>query len=126
MFYVPSGTFHIQNLHILLTYYFNRTVSPIKAQRIQGPGVPEVTGADPAAPETVLATGNATLTTAAQGAGNSSELTNKEAERALMGVKAKLASDLSVERHVNDLIQTATNPENLARMFPGELKCGIR
>jgi ataxia telangiectasia mutated family protein len=62
---------------------------------------------------------------------------NKEAARALLGyflfyvayqtkmliksirVQKKLLSNVSVECQVNDLIQTAMDPKNLARMFPG-------
>ncbi|KAJ3371019.1 hypothetical protein GGF31_003749 [Allomyces arbusculus] len=44
---------------------------------------------------------------------------NKEAERALLGVRRKLDDRVSVECMVNDLIQTATNPENLASLFSG-------
>jgi hypothetical protein len=44
---------------------------------------------------------------------------NEEADRALFGVKKKLTSNLSVETHVSSLIQAATNPNNLSRMFPG-------
>lgn len=44
---------------------------------------------------------------------------NKEAERALLGVQKKLSSALSVEYQVNELIQSAVDPRNLSKMFPG-------
>ncbi|KNE54393.1 hypothetical protein AMAG_17666 [Allomyces macrogynus ATCC 38327] len=44
---------------------------------------------------------------------------NEEAERALLGVRRKLDDRVSVECVVNDLIQTATNAENLASLFSG-------
>ncbi|KAJ1969833.1 Serine/threonine-protein kinase tel1 [Dispira parvispora] len=44
---------------------------------------------------------------------------NPEAERAILNVKRRLVKDLSVECQVNELVQTATDPQYLARMFPG-------
>jgi ataxia telangiectasia mutated family protein len=45
---------------------------------------------------------------------------NTDAERALHGVKSKLSIGLSVESHVNELIQEATSIDNLAVLFPGK------
>jgi ataxia telangiectasia mutated family protein len=44
---------------------------------------------------------------------------NREAERALLGVRRKLDAHVNVACQVNDLIQEATNIYNLASMFPG-------
>ncbi|KAJ3289201.1 hypothetical protein HK104_007669 [Borealophlyctis nickersoniae] len=44
---------------------------------------------------------------------------NKEAERALLDVRKKLSSPLSVEYQVNELIQSAMDPRNLCKLFPG-------
>ena len=41
------------------------------------------------------------------------------AERAISSVMAKLSASLSVEYTVNDLIQQATNPDNLGTIFHG-------
>ncbi|KAI8802562.1 hypothetical protein BJ742DRAFT_684019 [Cladochytrium replicatum] len=44
---------------------------------------------------------------------------NREAERALLGVRQKLQDTLSVECKVNELVTTAMDERNLSRMFPG-------
>ncbi|KAI8822887.1 uncharacterized protein EV422DRAFT_522547 [Fimicolochytrium jonesii] len=44
---------------------------------------------------------------------------NKEAERALFVLRKKLSASVSVECQINELIQTAMDPKNLCRMFPG-------
>ncbi|KAI9361591.1 hypothetical protein DFJ73DRAFT_655641 [Zopfochytrium polystomum] len=44
---------------------------------------------------------------------------NQDAERALIGVRRKLAASLSVECQVSELVQVASDPANLARMYPG-------
>ncbi|KAJ1551078.1 hypothetical protein HK096_003275, partial [Nowakowskiella sp. JEL0078] len=44
---------------------------------------------------------------------------NKEAERALLGIRKKLENNVSVKCQVNELIQIARDHKNLCRMFPG-------
>lgn len=44
---------------------------------------------------------------------------NEEADRALFGVRKKLNSSLSVPCHVSELINSAIDPLNLSRMYPG-------
>lgn len=44
---------------------------------------------------------------------------NEEADRALFGVRKKLTTNLSVECHVSELINAASDPSNLSRMYPG-------
>ena len=48
-----------------------------------------------------------------------SAIGNKEAARALLGVQKKLLATSSVECQINELIQLATDPKNLSRMFSG-------
>ena len=44
---------------------------------------------------------------------------NKDADRALLGVRTKLSTDVSVECQVNELIAEASSKEHLAQMFHG-------
>ncbi|KAG5460219.1 MAG: kinase-like domain-containing protein [Olpidium bornovanus] len=83
------------------------TLSPLKAKRIQERSS-GTAGADADQP-----------TPASDAARGGKEEVNKEAERALRLVKNRLANDASVECQVNELIETATNEDNLCRMFPG-------
>ena len=48
------------------------------------------------------------------------------ADRAINSVSYKLDATLSVEYTVNELINAARDPANLARIFPGELlQCNL-
>ncbi|KAJ3326194.1 hypothetical protein HDV06_000070 [Boothiomyces sp. JEL0866] len=44
---------------------------------------------------------------------------NEEADIALFGVRKKLSSNLSVECQVEELVNSAMDPNNLCRMYPG-------
>ncbi|ORZ38904.1 kinase-like domain-containing protein [Catenaria anguillulae PL171] len=57
--------------------------------------------------------------TPSQPATDEEAVTNKEAERALAGVRRKLGHRDSVECQVSELIQEATSKENLAVLFQG-------
>lgn len=73
-----------------------RTISPFRTQQNQGDGIFEMEvpkGAD--------------------------LMGNKEAARALLMVQKKLSAELSVEFKVNELLQQAMDPKNLALLFPG-------
>ena len=48
-----------------------------------------------------------------------SDTTHEAADRALSAVARKLDKSLSVEYTVNELITEASDPDNLALMFPG-------
>ncbi|OLY81988.1 Serine-protein kinase ATM [Smittium mucronatum] len=50
---------------------------------------------------------------------NDYDESNREAERAIYSVSKRLSSELSVDCVVNELIQDATDPNNLSRMFSG-------
>ena len=57
-------------------------------------------------------------------AGDSQDNVNKVAERVLLRLKQKLQGtedgvQLSISGQVNHLIQEATDPKNLCRLFPG-------
>jgi ataxia telangiectasia mutated family protein len=47
-----------------------------------------------------------------------------KADRTLSRINQKLRDDLSVEYRVNQLVQQARDPENLARIYHGELPVG--
>ncbi|KAJ3088640.1 hypothetical protein HK102_008284 [Quaeritorhiza haematococci] len=53
------------------------------------------------------------------GGKSSADEANKEAERAMLNVRKKLLGTMSVQCQVSELIQTAMDEKNLARMFPG-------
>ena len=48
----------------------------------------------------------------------------EKADRVLSRIRQKLRGDLSVEYTVNQLTQEARDPENLAKIFVGELSTG--
>ncbi|KAJ1675158.1 hypothetical protein EV182_001817, partial [Spiromyces aspiralis] len=48
---------------------------------------------------------------------SAADLSNKDAERAIIQVTTRLQATISPEGQVNELIQAATDPENLCRMF---------
>lgn len=50
---------------------------------------------------------------------NNEPQNNKEAERAIMGVMERLEHTLSVGSLINELINNATDPENLCLMYAG-------
>lgn len=50
----------------------------------------------------------------------------EKAERVLSRIREKLGKELSVEYTVNMLIQEARNPENLAKIYVGELTDNVR
>ena len=96
------------------------TLSPLKAmhlQRRQEP-VEESTSFFDGGGETNNST------TASGAAGKETESTNKMAERVLLRLQEKLEGiedgvPLSISGQVNHLIQEATDPDNLCRLFPG-------
>jgi phosphatidylinositol kinase/protein kinase (PI-3 family) len=81
------------SFQLLMLLIFSRRLSPSKARRIQP----------------------------SEAAVESSDIinTNRDANRALLNVRSKLAANLSVESRVNELIQEATSSQNLAGMFYG-------
>src|SRR4051812_12469588 len=83
-----------------------RTMSPLKARQVQERNSPD---------SKIHVILQENKNSRVDGDGSS----NREAERALVGVRSKLSTNLSVECHVNDLIQVATNSQNLARMYAG-------
>ncbi|KAJ1947971.1 Serine/threonine-protein kinase tel1, partial [Linderina macrospora] len=52
-------------------------------------------------------------------AGAAADVDNKEASRSILHVGKLLGANISVEGQINELIQQATNPDLLSRMFEG-------
>ena len=55
-----------------------------------------------------------------------SDATHEAADRALSTVARKLDKTLSVEYTVNDLVTEASDPTNLALMYAGKRRLGLR
>ncbi|KAJ1651549.1 Serine/threonine-protein kinase tel1 [Dispira simplex] len=90
------------------------TLSPAVVQKIQRKHR-ELAGAD----DVELGVGGDNPEVTGAKLGTEEHQGNPEAERAILNVKRRLVQDLSVECQVNELVQTATDPQYLARMFPG-------
>ena len=98
------------------------TISPVKALNLQRRDEATSTGATG---DQIFEGGGGGGSPPARGAaGNGFNPTNKMAERVLLRLQEKLEGiedgvPLSVSGQVNQLIQEATDPSNLCRLFPG-------
>ena len=99
----------------------NWALSPTAVLRLQKPDDAEASPAEAVA--VVVGVGGAAVTSQ-QGSTPEASRGNKEAERALQRLKAKLqgleyGDTLSVEGQVSQLIVEAEDPSRLCQMFPG-------
>ena len=98
--------------------------SPDDATDADLPRLGDINYDDPIGTELTRPTTREAINGADGGAMRSTVETNVEAERALLRVKEKLQGiedgmQLGIRGQVSFLIQTATNPELLCRMYPG-------
>jgi hypothetical protein len=96
---------------VISTSYL-RTLSPLRTQ--QGKRVSQQRG------DSIFDLEDETgITRAAAVTGDGDDTGNKEASRAMLGVRSKLAESVSVEYMVNELVLEGMDRRNLAMIFPG-------